>query len=152
MFWNNVKIALRSLRKNKVFAAINIFGLAIGMTIYVFGGLLVKYESTHDAFFANADRVYTIGSVATPELNVGFDRFTATWTAVGPIIDAEIDDVEAVARTIATEYLLTIGDDRFYQMLRAADPSLLEIFDLDYLDGDASALEDPSGRESGAEA
>jgi len=145
MFWNNVKIALRSLRKNKVFAAINIFGLAIGMTIYVFGGLLVKYESTHDAFFANADRVYTIGSVATPELNVGFDRFTATWTAVGPIIDAEIDDVEAVARTIATEYLLTIGDDRFYQMLRAADPSLLEIFDLDYLDGDASALEDPSG-------
>lgn len=144
MFWNNIKIALRSLRKNKVFAAINIFGLAIGMTIYVFGGLLVRYESTHDAFFANAPRIYTIGSVASPELNVGFDRFTATWTAVGPIIEAELDDVEAVARSVSVEYLLTIGDNRFYQQLRAADPALLKIFDLEYVDGDARALEDPS--------
>ena len=40
MFWNNVKIALRNLRKNKTFAVINILGLAIGMTIYVFGGLV----------------------------------------------------------------------------------------------------------------
>jgi putative ABC transport system permease protein len=145
MFWNNIKIALRSLRKNKTFATINILGLAIGMTIYVFGGLLVKYESTHDSFFANADRVYTIGSVASPDLNVGVDRFTATWTAVGPIIDAELDDVEAVARTIKSEYLLTIGENRFYQMLNAADPALLEVFDLQYIDGDARGLENPSG-------
>jgi putative ABC transport system permease protein len=62
MFWNNVKIALRNLRKNKVFAAVNIFGLALGLTIYVFGGLLVKYEKTHDMFFENASRIYTIGS------------------------------------------------------------------------------------------
>ena len=32
MFWNNVKIALRNLKKNKGFAAINITGLAIGLT------------------------------------------------------------------------------------------------------------------------
>ena len=44
MFWNNVKIALRNLRKNKGFAAINITGLAIGLTVYVFGGLIVEYE------------------------------------------------------------------------------------------------------------
>ena len=53
MFWNNVKIALRNLGKNKAFAAINISGLAIGLTIYVFGGLLVNYERTHDTFFEN---------------------------------------------------------------------------------------------------
>ena len=64
MFWNNVKIAIRNLRKNKLFAAINISGLALGMTIYVLGGLIGKYESTHDAFFANADRTYTIGGYA----------------------------------------------------------------------------------------
>ena len=46
MFWNNVKIALRNLRKNKLFAAINIAGLAIGMSIYVLGGLIVEYEGT----------------------------------------------------------------------------------------------------------
>ena len=62
MFWNNVKIALRNLRKNKGFAAINITGLAIGLTVYVFGGLIVDYERTHDLFYKYADRIYTIGA------------------------------------------------------------------------------------------
>jgi putative ABC transport system permease protein len=62
MFWNNVKIAIRNLRKNKLFALINILGLALGMTIFVFGNLLVRYEQTHDAFFANADRICGAGA------------------------------------------------------------------------------------------
>ena len=77
MFWNNVKIALRNLRKNKTFAAINILGLAIGMTIYVFGGLVVNYERTHDTNFTNYDRTYTIGAVASPKLNVGVNNFNS---------------------------------------------------------------------------
>src|SRR5210317_449091 len=97
MFWNNVKIALRNLRKNKGFAAINITGLAIGLTVYVFGGLIVEYERTHDQFYANADRIYTIGATAAPELNVGVTTFNAVQSIVGPSIEANIPDVEAVA-------------------------------------------------------
>ena len=78
MFWNNVKVALRNLRKNKLFAAVNILGLAIGLTIYVFGGLLVSYERNHDTFFENASRIFTIGSTAAPGLNVGIDDFIST--------------------------------------------------------------------------
>ena len=74
MFWNNIKIALRNLRKHKVFAAINILGLALGMTIYVLAGLIAKYEDTHDAFFANSHRTYTLGINASPGLNVGIDK------------------------------------------------------------------------------
>jgi len=145
MFWNHVKIALRNLRKNKVFAAINISGLALGLTIYVFGGLLVDYEGTHDLFFQNTPRVYTLGSTAAPDLNVGIDVMNSTFTTVGPIVEAELNDVEAVARTVNNEYLLTMGAESFYQGVRFSDPSLLQIFDLDYIYGNASALEDPSG-------
>ena len=145
MFWNNVKIALRNLRKNKAFAAINITGLAIGLTIYVFGSLLVEYERTHDTFFERVDRIYTIGATASPELNVGVNQFNSIQSAVGPIIEAELTDVEAVARTIAREYLVTMGPDSFYQSIRFSDPALLQIFDLDYVHGDSSALDDPSG-------
>ena len=145
MFWNNVKIALRNLRKNKVFALVNILGLALGLTIYVFGGLLVKYERTHDMFFENSDRIYTIGSIAAPDLNVGVDTFNATFTTVGPIIEAELQDVQLVARTVRSEYLLSVGDKSFYEGLRFADASLLEIFDFDYIHGDSAALQDPSG-------
>jgi len=145
MFWNNVKIALRNLRKNKVFAVINISGLAIGMTIFVFGGLLVDYERTHDAFFENSANTYTIGSRAAPELNIGIDVLNNTFSTVGPILEAELSDVEAVARTISSEFLVTMGADSFYQDVTFADPSFLEIFDFDYIYGDASALDSPSG-------
>jgi putative ABC transport system permease protein len=144
MFWNNVKIALRNLRKNKGFAAINITGLAIGLTVYVFGGLIVEYERTHDQFYANADRIYTIGATAAPELNVGVTTFNAVQSIVGPSIEANIPDVEAVARTIIWEYLIGIGSDRFYEPIRFADPALLEIFDFDFMHGDSRALNDPS--------
>ena len=145
MFWNNVKIALRNLRKNKMFALVNILGLAIGLTIYLFGGLLVKYESTHDMFFENASRIYTIGSIAAPDLNVGLDKFNATFTTVGPIIEAELQDVDAVARTVNQGFLLASGSESFYEGVSFADAALLEIFDFEYIYGDSTALQDPSG-------
>ena len=145
MFWNNVKIALRNLRKNKVFALVNILGLAIGLTIYVFGGLLVKYESTHDMFFENASRIYTVGSIAAPDLDVGINNFNATFSAVGPIIEAELQDAEAVARTINNGFLLASGSESFYEQVTFADAAFLQIFDFDYIQGDSSALQDPSG-------
>lgn len=145
MIWNNIKIALRNLRKNKLFAFINIAGLALGLSIYVFGGILVEYERTHDAFFENSSRVYSVGSVAAEGLNVGIDSLNATYSAIGPIIKAELPDVEAVARTIGSEYLLSTGEESFYQGVRFADPEFLQIFDLQYLQGDSNALNDPSG-------
>jgi len=145
MFWNNVKIAIRNLRKNKLFAIINIAGLALGMTIYVFGMLLVGYEQTHDAFFENSDRTYIVGAYAAPELDIGVKGMNSTVSAVGPIIEAELSDVEAVARTIRYEYLVTMGSDSFYQQTWFADAQLLQIFDFNYIHGDATALDDPTG-------
>ncbi len=131
MFWNNVKIALRNLRKNKTFAVINILGLAIGMTIFIFGGLLVEYEKTHDAFFENSSRTYTIGSYAAPDLNVGVDVMNATFSAIGPILESEFPDIDAVARTVSAEYLVEMGTDSFYQNIAFADAAFLKIFDFD---------------------
>jgi len=145
MLWNNIIIALRNLRKNKGFAAINISGLAIGLTIYVFGGLLVEYENTHDRSYSNIDRIYTVGATAAPELNVGVDKFNSTFMAVGPLIKGDLTDIDAVARTRNGEYLLTMGAESYYEGLRFADPELLEIFNFVYLHGNASALDDPSG-------
>jgi putative ABC transport system permease protein len=145
MFWNYLISALRNLRKHKLFAVINIAGLALGLTIYVFGGLLIEYEKTHDQFFEKADRTYTIGSVAAEGLDVGVSVMGSTFSAVGPIVDAELSDVEMTARTIAREFLIKMGAEGFYQNIRFADPEFLQIFDFDYLHGDSTALDDPSG-------
>jgi putative ABC transport system permease protein len=144
MFWNNVKIAIRNIRKHKGYAAINIVGLAIGLSIYVFGGLLVKYEETHDAFFENAANIYTIGADMSPAQDVGTDFLNSQFSAVGPLIDAEIADVELTARTVASEFLLTVGAEGFYHSLFFADPTMLQIFDFEYIHGDTTALDSPN--------
>jgi putative ABC transport system permease protein len=64
---------------------------------------------------------------------------------VGPLLKAELSDIEAVARTVSYEYLITSGAESFYQMLRFADSDLLTIFDFEYIHGDATALDDPTG-------
>ncbi len=145
MFWNYFISALRNLRKNKLFAVINIAGLALGLTIYVFGGLLIEYEQTHDGFFNNVNRTYTIGSYPAEGVDVGVDLIGSTFSAVGPIIETELSDVEMVARTIVREFLIKMGAEGFYQNIHFADPELLKIFDFAYVQGDQSALEDPSG-------
>lgn len=144
MLWNNIKIALRNLRKNKLFATINIAGLAFGLTIYVFGGMLIEYEQTHDAFFANSSRTYTIGSIPSESMDLGIDSLNVVWTALGPIVEAELPDVEAVVRTVAAEYLVSTGEEGFYETIKFADPDLLRIFDLKFIRGDSSALDDPT--------
>ncbi len=146
MVLNNFKIAFRNLRKHKLFAAINIIGLALGMAVYVLAGLIARYESNHDAFFENSDRIYTLGINAAPGLNVGIDKMNVVNSAVGPILEAEHgEELDAVARTLRYEYLVSRGADGFYERVTFADPALLEIFDFDYLAGDAEALNSSSG-------
>jgi putative ABC transport system permease protein len=144
MFWNNVRIALRNLRKNKLFAAINIIGLALGMTIYVLAGLIARYEGSHDAFFANSDRTYAIGIHAAPGAGIGIEKILGVQSAMGPIIETELSDVDAVARTVRNEYLVSHGDKSFYETVQFSDPELLQIFDFRYIAGDKKALDVPT--------
>jgi putative ABC transport system permease protein len=79
MLKNYFKIAWRNLWKNKSFSAINILGLALGMTCSLFILLWVLDERNMDAFHEKGDRLYTVynhqfydgkvtGGYATPGL------------------------------------------------------------------------------------
>ena len=56
MFSNYIKLALRNLAKNRLYAAINIAGLAIGLTVFLFGSIIASYERNHDSMFSQRDR------------------------------------------------------------------------------------------------
>src|SRR5437868_268506 len=62
MFTNYLKIALRSLWKNKGFAAINIIGLSIGLASFILITLYVVDELGFDRYHAKANRIYRINS------------------------------------------------------------------------------------------
>ena len=146
MFKNYIVIALRNILKNRLYAVINIIGLALGLTVYLFGGILADYENNHDTMFKNSDRIYTIGSVLQPTANIGIKEMSTTYTAMGPLIEAaEIAGVEAVARLVRRDFLLTYGEDNYNESINFTDASLQQMFDFDYIAGDETALTDPKG-------
>ena len=55
------KIALRSLKRNKLHASINIVGLAIGMACCILITLFVQFELGYDRQNKDADRVFRMG-------------------------------------------------------------------------------------------
>jgi ABC-type antimicrobial peptide transport system permease subunit len=62
MFITYLKIAWRSLLKNKVFSIINILSLAIGLSASMVIGMIVYYDFTFDQFHPDGDRTYRVTS------------------------------------------------------------------------------------------
>ena len=145
MFSNYIKLALRNMGKNRLYAFINIAGLAIGLAVFLMGNILAAYERDHDAMFSERDRIFIAGSVFSAEANIGVLETDSIYTSIAPHLVNEIEEMEAIARTVRQEFLVNLGEDSFYQGLTFTDPALTRIFDFDYLHGDASALDNPAG-------
>ncbi|MFC1887210.1 ABC transporter permease [Candidatus Cloacimonadota bacterium] len=60
MFKNYLKIAFRNLFRQKVFSAINIIGLAIGLACGILLSLWIFDEMSYDKFHENGDHIYRI--------------------------------------------------------------------------------------------
>jgi len=51
-------VALRNLLRHKLFSAINIGGLAIGLAAFWMIALYIGYELSYDRYQPNADRIF----------------------------------------------------------------------------------------------
>lgn len=58
MFKNNLKIAIRSLLKQKIFTLINVMGLAVGVASCLLILLFIRNEFSYDKSFKDGDRIY----------------------------------------------------------------------------------------------
>lgn len=60
MFRNYLKIAWRTVLKNKISSVINITGLSIGISACMAILIFVRYESTFDGYHSKADKTYRV--------------------------------------------------------------------------------------------
>jgi len=144
MWLSYVKVALRGLLKHRLYAAINVVGLTIGLAVYMFSSLIADYERDHDNMFQNRDRIFTVASVHGANSNAGTAETRGVYTAMQPLIEHQMEGLEASARSLAVEYLLTGGRNAFYQQVRFVDPAFLKMFDFEYLYGDSTRLSGPN--------
>ena len=143
MFKNYFKIAWRNLRKNKLYSAINIFGLAAGLAACLLIGVYIIHELSYDKFNANANRIVR----ATMEYGQAgtVNNIATTGTKVGPQFKRIFPSVEAYTRTFISHNVVKSGDKVFDEpRILYADPSFFKIFSFHIIEGDAStALDAP---------
>jgi putative ABC transport system permease protein len=82
MLQNYFKIAWRNLVRNKIYSAINILGLAIGISACMLIFLYVRDELTYEQHFDKADRIFRV----TNDINLQgqTDKFALTPFPLGP--------------------------------------------------------------------
>jgi putative ABC transport system permease protein len=97
MFRNYWKIALRNLVRSKLYSAINISGLAIGLAVCMLIMIYVQHEYSYDAFHANASKIFWVQSKVKME-NDSFFLPNLSY-ATGPLIKQKVPSVEAFLRT-----------------------------------------------------
>jgi len=69
MIWNELKTALRFLWRNRLFTALNVLGLAIGIGACWIIFRILDHELSYDADLPHADRIYKVISVFNREGN-----------------------------------------------------------------------------------
>lgn len=146
MFFINLKIALRNLKKNKGFSLMNIGGLAIGMACCLLLLLYVSYEWGYDKQFKNIDRIFI------SRLNIDINGKLATTLATPDRLAAAaletLPGVEQVSRMgLGGEDNKLFSRDQEHYKLQApsVDPSFLQIFDHKFIYGNAAtALSTPN--------
>ena len=145
MFRNYLIVALRNVLRQKLYAFINVFGLAIGLACCILIFLYVRHEWQYDAFHANADRIYRVIVRETrPDGGVGFS--TLHPTTLAQALKEEFPGVKRASGFIRTRSQVSYRKIFFQESFGLADPEFLEIFSLPLLAGDsATALRRPDG-------
>ncbi|MDX1545837.1 MAG: ABC transporter permease [Rhodothermales bacterium] len=97
MLKNYLKIALRTLTRQKLYAAINVLSLAIGLACCALILLYVRHETTADGFHDRADRIFRVYRVEQ-RTDGTTKRSAGVPTPLGPALAADLPGVERAVR------------------------------------------------------
>lgn len=144
MFRNYLKTALRNLSRNKVYSAINITGLSLGLACAMLIILYTSDELSYDRFHANTNNIYRITSNRVkPDGSIEY-RSTSSGVFQGPRFMSNIPEIKSFVRMQGTRRDFKLGNEIVSRELFAVDPSFFSIFSFPLKAGDAkSALNNP---------
>src|ERR1700746_124259 len=153
MIKSYLKIAWRSLMKNKTFSFINIFGLSVGLTCCMLVTIYLYHEVSYDKYHKNIDQLYQLGTVF-----IGDGKESKTPNTPAPMATAMQKEFPEI---IGTARLMPLfGEDKTLLQYRSAneesksfyekqgylaDASFFTLFNYHFIEGNPStALQEPN--------
>ena len=136
MLINHIKVAWRHLTKHKIYSAITMSGLILGLGVFILFAVLLYSQSSFDSFHKNADRIYSIVQIVSR----GVERDHHSAITPAPLKDAllaEFPEIEKAARLFPPgRMVVRYKDNIFYENgIRFVDPDFLSTFTFDLVRG-----------------
>jgi putative ABC transport system permease protein len=134
MLRNYLATMLRNLARNRLYAIINIVGLALGFTAAMLIALYVHDELTFDTWLAGHENVYRLAKEVRPPgvaplVSDAAGPAEASWFA------GDLSEVIAAVRLWPDERSLRRGAVEAIESIVWADPRVFEVFPLPVFDG-----------------
>lgn len=148
----NLKLATRSLLKNKLYTGINIIGLSIGIAAVILIYRIVAHERSYNKQFSNYDRIVRVVREEKSKAD-GLGYTPGLPLPAMDVVKRTVPQFEATARVRETWSTIAVPDPTTGLPLKKFDvdegqiafftePSFFKIFDWKWLTPDQSALLD----------
>lgn len=143
MLKNYLIIATRNLMKHKLYSAINVLGLALGMASCILMILFVRDELSFDRHFERAEDIYRV--------QVSFNRPNGEKTPLAmsviqpiQILEQEVSEVENTQYLFAWDSSISLDSRSGSYTINYVAPDFFSVFDLPFSEGDPNeALRHP---------
>lgn len=142
MFKNYIKIAWRSLLKNKTSSFINISGLAVGLATSIIIMLVIVNELSYDKYNANLSDIYLL--MKNQKHVDGISTGDATAGPMAATFRSEMPETKYAARVAYFgDQLMEVGDKTIYESGIYAEPDIFNIMTFPAVKGNpVAALQD----------
>lgn len=134
----------RALTRHRLYAALNIGGLAIGIAVFLVLGLYVRFETSYETWLPRHDQVYIVQTV----WHMPDSPFNGAYpNTMGGLLEEMKADFPGLSGTSINGVGATVlrGGIGTAEDLAWVDPQFFEVMDLPMLQGEGGrALADPS--------
>lgn len=128
--------ALRNLLKTKVFALINILGLAVGMAACLLILHYINYQKSYDTFHQNSDQIYRLRYERTSDKGTT-QSFASCTPPAAPRLRNNYPEVEKIARIIRFKASISYLNNKYFEeRIYFAEPDFLDILKFKFISGD----------------
>ena len=137
MLRNYLAVAVRTLMRNRIYAAINIGGLALGLAGCLLILNYIRYESSYDEWLPDSGRVYQV-QTTTHVPGQPMARVQNTPLALRDILPHAFSQIEA-ASLFQTGQTVTSRDGQpIFIDTATVDPDFFQVFRLPFIAGSAA--------------
>jgi putative ABC transport system permease protein len=140
MLKNYLTIAWRNIRKHKLYSAINIVGLAVGMAACIVITLFVFYERSFDRMHTR--NIYRLNEVQKFPGMLASQKVALSMFPMGPTLKNDFPEIINYTRiNWNDDYQMTFGEKRiYYKHSYFVDTSFLTIFDFPLTKGNRNTV------------